>query len=323
MDLFKYVYRGGVVGGIALALLCLVRNHIFNVVPTFLLWALLALGVCYILALALIAYKTKEGAARQAAAEKIQTAGYLYTLIGFIAALAVLNQDSVSEGSAVFNLFPPVATSLVTSILGWFLGGELSTPDTAGDEAASIRREFEKVAGEMSGFAAALRRQHEQYLGYLTDAEKQMQTVLEHQNNFFREVSEKTSAAVDQITEETKAAVNQITGVTTSSAVKIQTALDGVVASAEKLNAHFSALGDKIQTESAGIVATLRQLEEQAKEARKQMAEASGNTANLSSSLNEAAQNAKQAAEYLSQGRRLLAEMEKLLEAVANERAKK
>lgn len=110
---FKLIYRGGF--GVAVIILILVK---FLGLPDILL---LATGVVHILCLVYLANKVKNiSYLVVSAGNRIQTAGYLHTLIGFAAALLVLSKS----GFQVSDLSIPLATKLFTSLLGWFFGGE-------------------------------------------------------------------------------------------------------------------------------------------------------------------------------------------------------
>ncbi|MEO0769997.1 MAG: hypothetical protein AAFY72_11285, partial [Cyanobacteria bacterium J06649_4] len=58
------------------------------------------------------------------AGSRIQNAGYLHTLIGFASAIASLNS---SDGNFdISYLSVPLSTALITSLIGWLAGGEVS-----------------------------------------------------------------------------------------------------------------------------------------------------------------------------------------------------
>lgn len=65
---------------------------------------------------------------------RIQTGGYLYALVGFGVSL-----NTFSEGAAISTLIPGLVSSLISSVLGWFIGGEVAMRGSASE--AAIRLE--------------------------------------------------------------------------------------------------------------------------------------------------------------------------------------
>ncbi len=95
---------------------------------------LLAEGLLHLISLVIFGYITKSHSLKIYAGERIQTAGYLHTLIGFSVAIGLV----ASGGQTTINnlnfltidniqgLLSPMSSGLWTSILGWLFGSEIS-----------------------------------------------------------------------------------------------------------------------------------------------------------------------------------------------------
>lgn len=94
-------------------------------VPSFLI---LIAGVLHLLWLIFLSFQLNNVQERYRsyvltqAANRIQSAGYLHTLIGFLYAISSLG----NLGSDASNLAVPLSSALVTSLLGWLAGGEIA-----------------------------------------------------------------------------------------------------------------------------------------------------------------------------------------------------
>ncbi|MHB2150001.1 hypothetical protein ACX8XP_13155 [Calditrichota bacterium LG25] len=115
------------------------------------------------------------------AGTKIQTAGYLHTLIGFSAALFQIDPESFS----IFSFIIPIGSALVTSIIGWFVGGEIVERYSLTPQ-KSMQNEVEKVAVELEGFAKALRVVHEEYINTVNEASKEYKELNKKQTMFLK-----------------------------------------------------------------------------------------------------------------------------------------
>ncbi len=102
-------------------------------------WFLLIEGILHILFLSIWGFSSKSSSFKIFAGERIQTAGYLHTLIGFSVAITLLGTGSISI-EAKETWLAPMGSALVTSILGWLLGGEI-----AYKEDDSVDKAIEKI----------------------------------------------------------------------------------------------------------------------------------------------------------------------------------
>lgn len=147
--------------------------------------------------------------------EKIQTAGYLHTLIGFsIALLHISNIDF-----SLIDVMQPLGSALITSILGWFFGSEIAS---MGKSAAtkSINNEMDAVATELSGFLAAIKKAHESYVTTIykvaddyQSLHQQQKTIINHSTHFAEQLESQfnsTSKTLDQLSETIDAATQRL-----------------------------------------------------------------------------------------------------------------
>lgn len=167
MRLFRVLYSVGIVVGLGAAYL---KSDL-----------ILVFAVAHVLALALMGVFA-AGGDRARAGIRVQTAGYLHTLIGFAAALYRLDAGN----PAMANVLTPLGSALSTSILGWWLGGELS-----GERNTDLRigSEAERFASELEGFSKAVRRLQEEYVKTMTDAVKSFKEMKSQQVEALREAT--------------------------------------------------------------------------------------------------------------------------------------
>ena len=159
------------------------------------------------------------------AGDKIQTAGYLHTLIGFTAALVRLDPDSFN----LISILVPLASALMTSIIGWFLGGEIesrfasATPDP-------IRLGAEKLTAEFENFASAVRHVHEEYVQIIQQASEDYEGLKAKQSQI---VAESTQIA-DQLNQTFKT-ISQSAARVETDISKLAQELSGVAESARNV----------------------------------------------------------------------------------------
>jgi len=161
----KYTYGIGLIGAFTLALtgrqdITVLRDLLGDRTGY-----LKYFGIAHMLLLCFLGFMVSRPG-KPVAGSRIQTAGYLHTLIGFAAALLVLNAADAKLNTLVGLL----GNALFTSILGWAVGSEIV--DAGGD---ARRRELfgdatGDVAKEFEGFADGVRRVHAAYLTALRGA---------------------------------------------------------------------------------------------------------------------------------------------------------
>lgn len=108
-------------------------------------YLILVLSVFHMVVLVLTGLLLVERPHKSIAGLKIQTAGYLHTLIGFSAALFTLKHAEFG-----LDMLPSLGSALVTSIIGWFLGGEIERAYSPPDMSLTlleIKENIEKFTG--------------------------------------------------------------------------------------------------------------------------------------------------------------------------------
>jgi len=155
--LFRYVYYLGMLAGATLTIVAAARSLLYgqNTNPYLAAW----IGVPHVVILSALA-RAVPPESRVQAGNQLQTAGYLHTLVGFSVLLTILGRVSQFEPGIVLG---PLGSALITSICGWFFGGELVGRGLASEDDA-LRTEAGRVTGELRGFATAVRSAHEDYI---------------------------------------------------------------------------------------------------------------------------------------------------------------
>lgn len=151
---FSLFYVFGIVVGVVVALADLFPSEF-----------LLVVGLAHLLLLVVWGLFLIPRPLKVAAGERVQTAGYLHTLVGFAAALLSLESGSVDLVGVLY----PLGSALSTSIIGWLLGGEIVSLGTNAERRA-MDAEYQRVARELAAFSEALHRVHDVYLSTIERA---------------------------------------------------------------------------------------------------------------------------------------------------------
>lgn len=212
------------------------------------------------------------------AGTKIQTAGYLHTLIGFSSALFRISPDSFTMASFMI----PLGSALTTSIIGWFVGGEISEKYTSSPQ-KSVRFEMDRVATELSDFANKLKDIHNEYVQTVKDASQE-----------YRKLHKKQLKFVDKGLELAKKLDTVITPIANSST----NFRDAILESTEKIKNSFNG------------------------EFSKNVSEMKENAKKTSLELSNSADAAKDMAKYLKQTEELIKQLENLIELITEESKK-
>ncbi|MHA7831799.1 MAG: hypothetical protein ACX93O_11925 [Flagellimonas sp.] len=220
---------------------------------------------------------------------KIQTVGYLHTLIGFIVAVIRLQKG----GIALEQIFMPIGSALSTSLLGWWLGGIITDTDAASSE-LKIKTEAEKLAAELSGFSAIIRDIQERYIKSLKEASDQIEVVTKKQASMYLS-ADKT---VSQLKANSEKIVNNLLEV-----------IDPVEDAVSSISATLQKTSKDVETYmGTGFSDTLKNINQQFDQ--------------LSTDMKNADDSIQSVAKYLSESRALMNEMEKLLDLIIKEKTK-
>ena len=93
----------------------------------------LAVSISHMLALTVIAWVQVANRRRAPAnlddvARRLANTGYVHTLIGVIASLALVGRVDLLTDAGLSALVTPMGAALITSIIGWWMGGEIQRP---------------------------------------------------------------------------------------------------------------------------------------------------------------------------------------------------
>jgi len=191
-NFFDFIYKAGILFGLV------VVYGAFKQWP----WAtgfagldLLFFSTGYILLLVLIAWIFIRMPRGRIVGSRVQLAGYLYTLIGFIISILSLDDAEFS----VENLIFPLGTALVTSLLGWFFGGLLIDADEE-QYLQTLGAESDRLATEMAEFTSSIEIAHRRYLDTINGAGEEFRIVLETAKGF-NELLQPLSETLHELTE--------------------------------------------------------------------------------------------------------------------------
>lgn len=155
---------------------------------------LLAFSVSHMFVLFLFGLLVPQPDNRRAGA-KIQMAGYLHTLIGVTSAIF-----AITSGISTVSLFViPIGSALLTSIIGWFLGGEIEDRYSTMTPASSFQLELEKVLAELGGFPPALRQAQEQFVTTIREMGQEYKQLHRTQSEVFKTAIKMASKLNDTV----------------------------------------------------------------------------------------------------------------------------
>ena len=189
---FKTIYISGI-SLPAIILLGILLGFNFPFRPLF--WE----GIGHLFLLVYLGYKIKMPSERMYAGERIQTAGYLHTLMGFSVALILLGTGSidVAQLDNLQKLLLPMGSALLTSIIGWLFGSEI-----AGEKAIQDLGNIADLLGEqnqtLNSQSHNFKETEQRQINLLIEHQKQM-VALYIQNN--QVLDEKINKIVDKIGE--------------------------------------------------------------------------------------------------------------------------
>lgn len=188
---FKNFYIGGILLGIILGILIVGLKF-----PS---WFLFFEGIIHLIRLVYLGYKIKRPSERMYAGERIQTAGYLHTLMGFSVAISLLGTGhiEVAQLDNLQKLLLPMGSALLTSIIGWLFGSEIAGEKAIqdlGNIADLLGEQNQTLNSQIHNFKETDKRQ----IDLFKEHQKQM-VELYIQNN--QALDEKINKIVDKIGE--------------------------------------------------------------------------------------------------------------------------
>ncbi|MFB2645816.1 hypothetical protein ACE09Y_06000 [Raphidiopsis sp. BLCC-F218] len=167
IKIFKIVYFVGIFLSGVLTFLSSDKN---NTEISKLVWLV---GVSHVFVLAMIGFKMQQSKDKAAAGLRVQTSGYLHTLIGFSGALFQLDPKNL-----LATIVVPLSYALFTSIIGWFFGGELVNEFNE-QQGGGIANEAERLIREFKSFSDSLSAIHKQYIQKIKDASDSFESQLQ------------------------------------------------------------------------------------------------------------------------------------------------
>lgn len=218
---FRWLY----IGGIILPMLLIP----FMIKSPEYTWVLLIVGILHISILVIWGIKSKSTSFKLFAGERIQTAGYLHTLIGFSVAVTLLGTGKERE-----TWLAPMGSALITSILGWSFGGEIGYK-----EDNSVDKAIEKIGKAFENLET-----------------KQIKTLDQHLNKLARFYRQQNKISEEKIE-------NLVTKIQESnqSIIEVFNQLNSIIQEeSDTLQQTFRQLNNAIENESESVPQSLRQL---------------------------------------------------------------
>ena len=177
------------------------------------------------------------------AGSRIQTAGYLHTLIGFSIAMAHV---SITQNFSAAQVMVPLSAALITSILGWLFGGEIAAraaAASAGDvgRGFDVLRSAAELLAETMGKAASGVKKFDHTLGDLSRHLEDAKHKTSHWNGALTETVEQTKKVVDTMASFPADEFREHVKVIPEHLRQLNTGLNGATASATALEDYLKA----------------------------------------------------------------------------------
>jgi len=281
---FTFIYVLGIILGMVIAISQVFSTEI-----------LLIEGLSHLLILVLWGFFFIPQSLKEEAGNRIQTAGYLHTLIGFASALILLGSSAFNQGELNAILYP-LGSALSTSIVGWLLGGEISS---LGEnyEKKQVKSEFQQLIDEIKEFTGAIQEVHSSYLSTITQVYRSYRQLQEEEENLLRQHQE----LQHKIMEETQNFHDNLLTTNTQAS--------------EDLNQLFTQSTERLQ-ELEMLVARTTEEMKQLDPLLDSFSQLKSNSDLATNNLAEMAQASRRTAQYLNESQVLMRELEKLLEYI-------
>jgi methyl-accepting chemotaxis protein len=283
---FTLIYVSGIILGMVIAISQVFSTEI-----------LLLAGLSHLLILVILGFFFVPLPLKEEAGNRIQTAGYLHTLIGFASALILLGSTTFDQGDLNEILYP-LGSALSTSIVGWLLGGEISS---LGEnyEKKLVRSEFQQLIEEIQEFTGAIQEIHSNYLSTMTQVYRSYRQLEDEQENLLK----KHQTIQYQIMEETQNFHQQLLQTNTQASEEINQLFAQSTERLQALETLFSRTTEEMK-KLEPILDSFSQLKT--------------NSDLATTNLSEVAQAARRTAQYLNESRTLMTELENLLEYITS-----
>jgi len=281
---FTFIYVLGIILGMVIAISQVFSTEI-----------LLIVGLSHLLILVVWGFFFIPQSLKEEAGNRIQTAGYLHTLIGFASALIVLGSSAFNQGELNAILYP-LGSALSTSIVGWLLGGEISS---LGEnyEKKEVKSEFQQLIDEIKEFTGAIQEVHSSYLSTMTQLYRSYRQLQEEEENLLRQQQE----LQHKIMEETQNFHDNLLTTNTQAS--------------EDLNQLFTQSTERLQ-ELERLVARTTEEMKHLEPLLNSFSQLKSNSDVATNNLADMAQASRRTAQYLNESQVLMRELEKLLEYI-------
>ncbi|MEB3311057.1 MAG: hypothetical protein VKJ02_12555 [Snowella sp.] len=265
-------------------------------------------GVGHVCILAFLGFKMKEPKHKIAAGLRVQTSGYLHTLIGFCGALLQLQPQNLLETIKI-----PLSYALITSIIGWWFGGELVN-EFHEEETNLITTEAQKIADELKSFSDILTVTHKKYVEKIANASEVFEENLGKVGASYERMLDTYEVQINRLNTKQSDLLNQLENYQkqfinsqNTCYIEMDNAIKTSIDSSYKLNTSVDSLIRSLSTkELLSITSNVAALNEQTKLASENM----GKVANTSDEV----------AKYLDNSQVLIKELEKLLDLIHSAR---
>jgi hypothetical protein len=304
MKFFKKIYFSGIILGIIFSIPLVTKsiNQIFSsdsITNNFIVF----FGVGHVIWLAVLGWKMKNPADKLGAGLRVQTAGYLHTLVGFTGALFQLNPDDLLN-----SIIAPLSYALLTSVFGWLFGGELVN-DFQEEEGIGVEKEAKKVSRELRSFADEMAVIHRQYLERVENSSKGFAENLAKVSAAYERMLDSYSTTLDRLNTKQGELLEQLSQ-SQSKFIREQ-------------NNSYDSMNNAIE-QSISLSYTLHDSVKNFVNKLSDVSSLSDNMSHLNEQTNLAAQSMQETADasyqtsqYLNNSRVLIEELEKVLESVA------
>ncbi|NBD32342.1 MAG: hypothetical protein GVY17_05065 [Cyanobacteria bacterium] len=281
---FTFIYVLGIILGMVIAISQIFSTEI-----------LLIEGLSHLLILVIWGFFFLPHSLKEEAGNRIQTAGYLHTLIGFASALILLGSSTFNQGELNAILYP-LGSALSTSIVGWLLGGEISSLGENHDKKL-VKSEFQQLIAEIKEFTGAIQEVHSSYLSTMTQVYRSYRQLQEEQENLLREHQDLQY----KIMEETQNFHNNL--LTTNSQAS------------QDLNQLFTQSTERLRELETLVTRTTEEMKH-LDPLLESFSQLKSNSDLATNNLAEMAQASRRTAQYLNESQALMRELEKLLDYI-------
>lgn len=307
------------------------------------LW-LLFLSVTHVVALATVGWLLRREGKRALfvhAGEQVQTAGYLHTLIGFGAALLVFEPGSTARPGdlQLTQVLHPIGSALLTSILGWFFGGEIIGRESDDEIERASRDQLADLLNDLEAFTSEANERHAAYLDTLdaiVDSQETLRTrqqkVLEDATGLGESVNESlselddTTRSVHQHLDAISTALDEslaseafeesLRGIRTE-AESLHDALSGVAEHAAAIDSHLSESRSSANRVEESLKAFASEAPEVHERYVNQLDEARSSVAAVADAVTAMLEKAREDAEILKETPELLAPIREVAAGVS------